>query len=177
MSVADISLWAGFFGILAQIGATLAGLLFVGLTISIEHVIASRGYLSRGFTALALQFEILVIGVLGVAPGQTATALGAELILIGLFVLAGVAVFAHNFPEDEKSTVLATRGPRLIRATLTAIATLFPAIAGAGLWLGWRDPLYWIIPAVLASVYLSIGYAWIFAIEIPRRRENQKDQN
>jgi hypothetical protein len=174
MSVADISVWAGFFGILAQIGATLAGLLFVGLTISIEHVIASRGYLARGFTALALQFEILIVGVFGTVPGQSAIALGLELIFAGLAVLAGVSVFARNFPEDAKSTVLATRGPRMIRATLTTIATLSPVMAGIGLCLGWRDPLYWIIPAVIASVYLSIGYAWIFAIEIPRRREEER---
>ena len=62
-----------------------------------------------------------------------------------------------------------------VPVALTAIATLFPAIAGAGLCLGWRDPLYWIIPAVIASIYLSIGYAWIFAIEIPRRRESEKN--
>jgi hypothetical protein len=174
MSVADLSVWAGFFGILAQIGATLAGLLFVGLTISLEHLIASRGYLARGFTALALQFEILIVGVLGVVPGQSAMALGVELILTGLVVLAGVVAFAHNFPEDENSTVLATRGPTLIRAALTATATLAPVIAGAGLILGWRGALYALIPAVIAAVYLSIGYAWIFAIEIPRRRDAQK---
>jgi hypothetical protein len=171
VTASDILAWSGFFEVVAQIGATLAGLLFVGLTISIEHVIAARGYLSRGFTALALQFEILIVGVFGTVPGQPAMALGLELIFAGLFVLAGVSVFARNFPEDEKSTVLATRGPRIVRATLTAIATLFPAMAGVGLCLGWRGPLYWIIPAVIASVYLSIGYAWIFAIEIPRRRQ------
>jgi hypothetical protein len=167
----DILAWSGFFEVVAQTGATLAGLLFVGLTISIEHVIAARGYLSRGFTALALQFEILIVGVFGLVPAQSATALGAELIFAGVGVLAGVSAFARNFPEDEKSTVLATRGPRLIRATLTVVATLFPVIAGAGLIAGWHGALYWLIPAVIASVYLSIGYAWIFAIEIPRRRQ------
>jgi hypothetical protein len=174
MSAAQIAVWAGFFGTLAQIGATLAGLLFVGLTISLEHVIASRGYLARGFTALALQFEMLIVGVFGLIPGQTPVALGCELILAGAVVLAGVSVFARNFPEDENSTVLATRAPRAIRAVLTAIATLSPAVAGAGLILGWPGALYAIIPAVVASVYLSIGYAWIFAIEIPRRKEERK---
>ena len=41
----------------------------------------------------------------------------------------------------------------------------------AGVVAGWHGALYWLIPAVIASVYLSIGYAWIFAIEIPRRRQ------
>ncbi len=176
MSAAQIAVWAGFFGTVAQIGATLAGLLFVGLTISLEHVIASRGYLARGFTALALQFEILIVGVFGVVPGQSAAALGAEMIAAGIVVLAGVTAFAYNFPEDENSTVLATRGPTAIRAILTGVATLAPVVAGAGLLLGWHGALYALIPAVIASVYLSIGYAWIFAIEIPRRRENLKNK-
>jgi hypothetical protein len=174
MSAADIAAWAGFFGIIAQIGATLAGLLFVGLTISLEHVIAARGYLARGFTALAMQFEILLLGVFGMVPGQPAIALGIEFAATGLFILAGTMVFARNFPEDERSHVLGGTGPRTVRAILTGIATLFPAIAGTGLIAGWRGALYWLIPALVASTYLSIGYAWIFAIEIPRRVEAGK---
>ena len=58
MSTSDIAVWQVWFGIVAQIGATLAGLLFVGLTISLQHVIAARGYLSRAFSALFLQLEI-----------------------------------------------------------------------------------------------------------------------
>lgn len=174
MSAADIAVWGTFFGIVAQIGATLAGLLFVGLTISLEHVIAARGYLARGFTALALQFEILLLGVFGMVPGQAPLALGVEFAVTGLFILAGTTVFARNFPEDEQSHVLGGTGPRMVRMVLTGIATLFPVIAGVGLIAGWKGALYWLIPTLVASIYLSIGYAWIFAIEIPRRVEEKK---
>jgi hypothetical protein len=158
----------------AAAGATLAGLLFVGLTISLGHVIGAKGYLARAFTALALQFEILVLGLFGLVPGQPIDALGGEFILTGLFVLAGTQVFARNFPEDEHSHVLGGMGARMVRAVLTAIATLFPALAGISLIAGSPFALYALIPAVIASIYLSIGYAWVFAVEIPRRLEERR---
>src|SRR5512146_1645842 len=174
MDTGDIAAWQGFFGILAQIGATLAGLLFVGLTISLQHLIGARGYLSRGFTALALQFEILVVGIFGLVPQQSAQVLGVELILAGAAVLAGTQAFARSFPEDENSKVLSGTVPRVIRAVLIAVSTICPVIAGAGLLGGWANALYWLVPAAVAAVYLSIGYAWIFAVEIPRRVEQEK---
>jgi hypothetical protein len=170
---ADIQAWHDFFATVAAVGATLAGLLFVGLTISIGHVIGARGYLARAFTALALQFEILLLGLFGLVPGQPAWALGAEFIVTGLFVLAGTQIFARNFPEDEQSHVLGGAGPRMVRAVLTSIATLAPAVAGIGLISGQSWPLYALLPSVIAAIYLSIGYAWIFAVEIPRRKDEE----
>ncbi|HTQ13832.1 MAG TPA: hypothetical protein VMH86_08145 [Rhizomicrobium sp.] len=173
MTAADLQSWHDYFVTVAQAGATLAGLLFVGLTISLGHVINARGYLARGFTALALQFEILVLGLFALVPGQSPAALGVEFICTGLFVLAGTQAFARSFPEDERSQVLSGRGPRAVRFVLTSVATLFPALAGLGLCRGWPYALYLQIPAVLAAIYLSIGYAWVFAVEIPRRKEEE----
>ncbi len=175
MGTADIAVWAGFFSIVAQIGATLAGLLFVGLTISLSHVLTARGYLSRAFAALFLQFEILVIGLFGLTPGQPAAVLGSEFIVTGLALFAGISVFTRNFPEDENSAVLGSKGLRLMRAVLTSSGTLFPVASGVALLLGWRGAFYLLIPAIVTCIYLSIGYAWVFAVEIPRRKQRETD--
>jgi len=176
MSTTDIASWQSFFGIVAQVGATLAGLLFVGLTINLQHVLAARGYLSRAFCALFLQFEILVIGIFGLTPNQPPWTLGAEFIVTGLALFAGISVFTRNFPEDENSAVLGSRGLRTIRSLLTGMATLFPVVSGIALIAGWRGALYLLVPAVITSVYQAIGYAWVFAVEIPRRSEEQKSR-
>ena len=173
MSVADISVWAGFFGIIAQVGATLAGLLFVGLTISLQHVLAARGYLARAFSALFLQFEVLVIGVFGLVPNQPAVVLGVEFIVTGGALFLGIFIFTRNFPEDEHSTVLGSNGWRLMRTALTSVGTLLPAASGIALIAGWRGALYLLIPSVIACVYQAIGYAWVFAVEIPRRNQSK----
>lgn len=174
MSASDIAAWQEFFGIIAQVGATLAGLLFVGLTISLQHVLAANGYLARAFSALFLQLEILILGIFGILPGQPAWILGCEFIVTGLALLVGISVFARNFPEDEKSSVLGSPILRRYRTTLTLAATLLPVASGIALILGWRFAFYLLVPGIIACVYQAIGYAWVFAVEIPRRVEENK---
>jgi hypothetical protein len=173
VAAGDILAWNGFFEVVAQIGATLAGLLFVGLTISLEHLIQTRGYLSRAFAALFLQLEILLLGLFGLVPGQPAWVLGGEFVVTGLALFTGIAIFTKNFPEDENSTVLGSRSLRTMRAVLTNAGTLLPVLSGVGLIAGWRGALYCVIPAIVTCIYLSIGYAWVFAVEIPRRKQQE----
>ena len=168
MAIAD---WHDFFVTIAQVGATLAGLLFVGLTISLNHMLQAGGYLSRAFAALFLQFETLLIGLFGVIPHQPAWVLGAEFVLAGLAILAAISLFAHNFPEDEYSPVLGSIWPRRVRRTLSLGGTLFPVAAGISLMFGRPEGLYLLMPAQICCLYLSIGNAWVFAVEIPRRKE------
>ena len=93
---------------------------------------------------------------------------GAEFIVTGLAVLTGTSVFAYNFPEDPNA-VLGSVGPRTVRRALAWIATLLPVATGIGLLFDKPIALYALIPAEIASLYLSIGNAWVFAVEIPRR--------
>jgi modulator of FtsH protease len=169
MTESAILNWHDYFITVAQVSATLTGLLFVGLTISLGHMLQGYGYLMRAFTALFLQFEMLLVGLFAIVPGQPAAALGAEMIVTGLAFLAGISVFAHNFPESETSQVLGSTGPRTVRAVLTYLGTLMPVVAGLGLIVQWPAALYFLIPGEIACLYLSIGNAWVFAVEIPRR--------
>ena len=148
--------------------------MFVGLTISLSHVLADNGYMSRAFVALFLQFEMLLIGIFGVVPGQPVWVVGAEFIVTGLAILAGTSVFVFNFPEDPAS-VLGSRGPRTVRMVLAWIGTLFPVITGIGVIMDRPSALYFLIPAQIACLYLSIGNAWVFAVEIPRRMQQDKN--
>jgi len=168
MTEAAIALWHDYFITIAQVSATLAGLLFVGITISLDHVLAKDGYMNRGFVALFLQFEMLLIGIFGVVPGQPGWVVGGEFVLTGLGILAGTSIFAFNFREDA-TAVLGTRGPRTVRTVLAWIATVAPVAAGIGLIANRPSSLYFLIPAEIACLYLSIGNAWVFAVEIPRR--------
>ncbi len=56
-----------------------------------------------------------------------------------------------------------------MRAILGYGGTLFPVLAGIGLLAGEPLSLYLLIPSEIAALYLSIGNAWVFAVEIPRR--------
>ena len=122
----------------------------------------------------AQQFEALLIGLFALIPSQSAAVLGVEFAAAGLGVLAAIRIFGHYFPEDERSHVLGSTGARWVREILIHAATLLPVVCGVSLLIGLRSALYWLIPAEIISLYLSFGLAWVFAIEIPRRREQQK---
>jgi hypothetical protein len=172
MTESGILAWHDYFATIAAVSATLAGLLFVGLTISLNHMLEGRGYLYRAWAALFLQLEALLIGVFALVPGQPDAVLGAEFIVTALAVLAAIRIFGHNFPEDERSHVLGSKGARAIREVLIHIAVLFPVVSGGLLMAGDAAAFYWQIPSEVISLYLSIGLAWVFAIEIPRRQRN-----
>jgi hypothetical protein len=172
MTESALYLWHDYFITVAQVSATLAGLLFVGLTISLNHVLATNGYMSRGFVALFLQFEMLLVGLFGIVPGQPAWVIGGEFIVTGLAILTGTSIFVFNFPEDPNS-VLGSRGPRTLRTLLAWIATVSPVATGIGLIAGMPWSPYFLIPAEIACLYLSIGNAWVFAVEIPRRMRKE----
>ncbi|HVU20197.1 MAG TPA: hypothetical protein VHE09_05655 [Rhizomicrobium sp.] len=161
--------WQNYFVTVAAVSATLAGLLFVGLTISLSHMLQGYGYLSRAFIALFMQFEMLLLGLFAIVPSQPGWVLGGEFIVTGASILAGISIFAYHFPESEQSHVLGSRGPRTVRAVLGYGGTLLPVLAGIGLVLGDARALYLVIPSEIACLYLSIGNAWVFAVEIPRR--------
>ncbi|MEJ0026982.1 MAG: hypothetical protein WDN01_13225 [Rhizomicrobium sp.] len=170
MTADAILAWHDFFVTMTQVGATLAGLLFVGLTISLPHVLGVSGYMSRAFAALFLQFEMLVIGLWGLLPAQNGLALGLEFVVTGAAFAAGIAVFSWHFPEDG-TAVLGSLGPRMVRRALAVGGTLLPVVAGLSLVAGRSVGLYLLMPTAICCLYLSIGNAWVFAVEIPRRRQ------
>jgi hypothetical protein len=169
MTESVILSWHDYFITVAGISATLAGLLFVGVTISLNHMLQGYGYLSRAFTALFLQFQVLVLGLFGIVPGQPPFVLGLEFIVTGTAFLLGISTFARNFPESEQSHVLGSKGPRMVRAVVGYAGTLLPVAAGIGLIANLPGALYLLIPSEIACLYLSFGNAWVFAVEIPRR--------
>lgn len=174
--MSDVLAWHDYFVSVAQVSATLAGLLFVGVTISLNHMLTGSGYLYRAWAALFLQFEMLVVALFALVPGEPAWLLSAEFIISGAMVLAAIRIFGHYFPEDENSKVLGSKGARIVRETLIHIATLLPVVSGIALIARLSQPFAWLIPAEIICLYLSFGLAWVFAVEIPRRLELEKSE-
>jgi len=122
MTESAIANWHDYFITVAQVSATLAGLLFVGLTISLGHVLQGYGYLMRAFTALFLQFEMLLIGLFVIIPVSRPFVLGGELIVTGAAILGGISVFRTPFPGKRnlsgsgfQRTAHGARHPHLCR--------------------------------------------------------------
>jgi hypothetical protein len=97
-----------------------------------------------------------------VAP-QPEAALGAE--LLTLAAISGIALFVldrrggHD-PENRVARYVERASPNMVTAVLTGLAGLtFLLKAGGG--------LYWMIPAVVASLIGGVINAWLFLIKVP----------
>ena len=69
-------LWHEFFVGVAGAAAALTGLLFVSLSINLQHILGQVWLPRRAALAVMLLFEALVIAILGLVPGQSPAAWG-----------------------------------------------------------------------------------------------------
>ncbi len=156
--------WPDFF--VAQVGASAAllGLLFVGVSINLDKILANAGLPDRALVALALIFNVLLVASLALLPGQPGWLLGVEVLI------AGVAVWG----VCTRLQTRALRGNPASRRVLAGnVALLELAVlpfvgGGLALVLGYSGGLYAVAAGILASFAKAVTDAWVLLIEINR---------
>jgi hypothetical protein len=153
-------LWHDFAVTVGGLAGALTGLLFVALSIKSEAL--DQALRSRAAQTLVLFVTSALIAVVLVAP-QPGPAIGAELLAVAAVTGAALFVLDRRAGHDSESGVaryIEAASPNMVTAVLTGAAGLLLLLkAGGG--------LYWLIPAVLASLVGGVVNAWLFLLKVP----------
>ena len=167
MSVAyDPTEWHDLFVATAGASATLAGLLFVAVSINVDRILKYEGLPERGMEALAMLLTALVVSIAGLLPGQGHVALGIEMLAI-TGVLAALLLrlpVARTLPDGVEMPSRYVLNRQVVRLSGTALLV----IGSLGVLFAVLGGLYWVAAGMVFLVLGAVVNAWVLLVEILR---------
>lgn len=167
--------WLSFGEALAAVAGALTGLLFVAVSIKSELLARSPSLVSRAAQTLVLLMTSVLTGLLLVAP-QPRTALGSELLALAVISEAILIILDRRAGRSAggagpgPATAARTSGDRVGRYVQVyspnLITTLLVGVAAVTLLLKAGGGLYWLIPAMVASLLGGVVSAWLFLVKL-----------
>lgn len=157
--------WHDLFVATAGASAALAGLLFVGISINLERMLAYPKLPDRALLALILLSTILIISVLMLIPAQTNTMAGIEVLLTGFISWFSSLLIGRSI---IKSTEQKYKQATMINILMDQLATAPYLIASVLLLFDNPHGLYFVVAAFVLSIIKAISDAWVLLIEINR---------
>ena len=162
----DATRWTSFFVAEAGAAAALSGLLFVAVSINLDHVLAFAWLPGRAGETIVILVDVLLVATLALVPGQSRTVLGIEITVVALLAWLTPLVIQHRSRGKDDPAVEGRW--RHTRAVTTQLATVPFVLAGFSLLAGWGGGLYWTVPGVVLSFATAVFGAWILLVEIMR---------
>jgi len=156
--------WSNYFIAQAGASAALAGLLFVALSINIEHILKSPWLPPRAAATMVLLVGSLVEALVALWPHETLVVIGAEELVASVVVWAFVLrLMVAGAPPKEYAA------PTRLGNAIAQLATL-PAIGGAVaiVAFGATGGTYAIAFAMLMAIVVAFLNSWVLLVEILR---------
>ena len=157
--------WGLAFTATAGAAAALTGLLFVALSINLKQIIANPGLVARAIEVLIVLAAVLFLSTLLLMPGQPNGAGAIEIIVTAVAVSTVVGWIQMRTDRKALGISRVSFAMRVVGAQtgpILLIAGAVSLLAGAG------GGIYWVIPALLAMIAVSIIGAWVMLVEILR---------
>jgi hypothetical protein len=157
--------WETFFT--AQVGAaaTLAGLLFVGVSLNLTKILANPSLPGRALAGFYLLLANLIVASLMLLPDQPRTAIGLEILLIALALWGMVSRL--DIGAIRRSEAQYRR--YFVRHFFTFQLAVIPyVVGGVTVLAGVQGALYWVAAAMVISLFVASTEAWVLLVEINR---------
>ena len=159
----DLAQWHDLFAAAAGTAGSLAGLIFVSVSINIDRILKLEGVAERGLQTVVLLLGAVVVSILALMP-QPIEALGIEVFAAGVALTAMIAI-------TSRTTLRAVAGHPswvLSRLLTTAPGTVPYLVGGVSLILGTGGGLVWLVVGVMGAMVGSVLNAWVLLVEILR---------
>ena len=157
--------WETFFAAQLAAAATLAGLLFVGVSLNLAKILANPSLPGRALSGFYLLLTNVIIASLMLVPEQPRTAFGLEILLAGLALwgmITRLDVVAIRRSETEYRRYF-------VRHFFLFQMAVIPYLVGGVLVLaGVRGGLYWVAASMVLSLFVASSEAWVLLVEINR---------
>jgi hypothetical protein len=157
--------WETFFAAQLAAAATLAGLLFVGVSLNLAKILANPSLPGRALSGFYLLLANVIIASLMLVPEQPRTAFGLEILLAGLALwgmITRLDVVAIRRSEAEYRRYF-------VRHFFLFQVAVIPYLVGGVLVLaGVSGGLYWVAASMVLSLFVASTEAWVLLVEINR---------
>jgi hypothetical protein len=163
--------WHDFFLAAAGAAAVLAGLVFVGLSINLDTIMATPtwGLPGRALEALVLLMAVLIVTCLLLVPAQGMVLAGVEVLVVGVADWVAIVTIHLRQLRNWQALVEANLRVNFVgRVVLSQLATL-PIVAAGVAVLSWGvSGLYVLVAGVILSFLVAVAEAWVLLVEIHR---------
>jgi hypothetical protein len=157
--------WEAFFAAQLAAAATLAGLLFVGLSLNLAKILSNPSLPGRALSGFYLLLANLIVASLMLVPDQPLPAIGLEILVVGLALWGMVS--SLDIGAIRRSQAEYRR--YFVRHFFMFQLAVIPYLVGGVLVLAAANSgLYWVAAAMVISLFVASTEAWVLLVEINR---------
>ena len=162
MPTAETSLeqWSNFFILVGTGSATLAGLVFVALTINLRGVARDATHRYRAINMLTGFASVFLLSASALMGGQPAFALGLEWLVVSALA-AAINTFGYVQAFRLRSSLYALSKVRMVGGTLGYLGQV---VGGILLLLGIGPGIYVAAIALIANFIYLISGSWLLIL-------------
>ena len=152
--------WHDFYVTSGAASATLAGLLFVGLSLHIRVVVSQLEVRSLARITLSDFFVVLLVSLFVLIPTTSAGFTATELVAVSLMSLLFAVPVIRVTIEQRRKRLLSLR-MLAVRFGLSILAYVVIGAVGVFLFAGdYGDGLGWLVSAVIVLLVVAVRNTW-----------------